>query len=57
MVTVNIMAVGGVVLAAASFVVTFFAGSDMARISGHHRLLLAGSASFLIAALLLEFHA
>lgn len=54
---VNIMAVGGAFLAAASMIVTFFAGSDMARISGHHRTLLAGSGSLLIAALILEFYA
>lgn len=54
---VNIMALGGVILAAASMVATFFAGSDMARISGQSRLLLAGSGSLLIAALILEFYA
>lgn len=57
MITVNIVAIGGVILAAASMIGTFFAGSDMARISSHSRLLLAASGSLLIAALLLEFHA
>ncbi|WP_433910405.1 hypothetical protein [Sphingomonas yabuuchiae] len=56
-VAVNIMAVGGFVLALLAFAGAYFAGSDAARISGHSNLLLAAAGSLLISALLLELHA
>lgn len=56
-VEVNIMAVGGFVLAFAAFAISNYAGSDMARISGRNRGLLVGAGCLLVAALSLELHA
>ncbi len=51
------MIAGGALLAGFALVGAFFAGSDMARIRGDSRLLMAASAALLSAALILEYHA